>query len=126
MNLRLVANSATQNINPNISIVWDRSTGYTTNAAGQRVPTTVSTTVLGNVQGITGEDIRHIDALNLQGVFRSVHMYGNVQGVVRVDAKGGDILHFPEAPNEAVKNWKVINVMETWPDWCRVLVSLQL
>lgn len=126
MNLRGLANSATSVINPNIRIVWNRSTGYTTNAAGQRTPTTVVTTVYGNVQGISGEDIKHIDALNLQGVFRSVHMYGNVQGIVRTDGKGGDILEFPEVPGEANKRWKIINVNETWDMWCRVLVSLQL
>lgn len=125
MNLRKLANAGTKTINPNIPIIWDRSVGYSTNAAGKQTPNVVTTTVYGNAQGITGEEIQHIDAISMQGVYRKVYMYGNVQGIVRTDGKGGDILKFPEAPGEANKNWKVITVMETWPDWASVLVELQ-
>jgi hypothetical protein len=63
--------------------------------------------------------------MNIQGVMRSVHIFGNIQGVVRIDQQGGDILQFPELPGGAIRNWKVIQVMETWPTWSRVLVALQ-
>lgn len=66
-----------------------------------------------------------MDALNIEGVARSVHMVGNVQGVVRADQKGGDILQFPEMPGGTVRNWRVVSVMETWPTYSRVLAILQ-
>lgn len=125
MNLRQIANSMIQITNPNISVTWINSGGYTTGTDGTRTPTTTSTTILAQVQGLSASDLRHVDALNIQGVVRSVHMYGNVQGVVRADQKGGDILQFPEIPGGTVKNWRVIQVMETWPEWSRVLVVLQ-
>jgi len=125
MNLRGIANQYTQVINPNISITWLKSNGYTTNAAGSRVPVQISTVIQAQVQGITGGDLKHIDALTLQGVFRSVHMFGNPQGVVKVDAQGGDILQFPEVPNGPIRNWKVIHVAETWDTWGRVIVAIQ-
>lgn len=126
MNLRGISNQYTQSVNPNISVTWLKSGGYTTNAAGARVPTQISTVIQAQVQGINGTDLRHVDSLALQGVFRSVHMFGNPQGMVRIDAQGGDILQFPEIPGGAVRNWKVIHVAETWPEWGRVIVSLQV
>lgn len=125
MNLRQIANSVTQITNPNISVTWIQASGTTTGADGTRTPTTTSSTILAQVQGLSASDLRHVDALNIQGVVRSVHMYGNVQGVVRADQKGGDILQFPEIPGGTIKNWRVIQVMETWPEWSRVLVVLQ-
>lgn len=125
MDIRQIANSAIQITNPNISVTWLRSTGYTTGTDGTRTPTTTSSTVEAQVQGLSAQDLQHVDALNIEGVKRSVHMYGDVQGVVRADQKGGDILQFPEVPGGAVRNWRVISVMETWPTWARVIVALQ-
>ena len=125
MNLRQLANGVTQNINPNISATWIQSTGYTTAVDGKRTPITSSSTIQIQAQGLSASDMRHVDALNIEGVVRSVHMYGNVQGVVRADQKGGDILQFPEIPGGTVKNWLIVQVMETWPEWSRVLVVLQ-
>ena len=119
------ASSVVGVVNPPQSITWKQSTGYTTDAAGKRTPTYSTTTVQAQIQGLTGSDLRHTDGLNLQGVMRSVIMYGNVQGVVRADQQGGDILVFPEVAGGADRNWLVTQVMETWPDWCRVIVTLQ-
>src|ERR1700741_178398 len=126
MNLRLLANTVIQTVNPDISINWIRSTGgYTTDATGPRTPTTNTTTVMGNVQGLNAKDLAHTDGLNIQGVLRSVHLYGNVQGVVRADQQGGDVLQFSEVPGGPLRNWRVVLVSESWPDWCRVIVWLQ-
>jgi hypothetical protein len=124
--VRMIANQVSQVTNPNISVTWLKSTGYTTSASGSRTPTTTSQQVISaQVQGLSSEDLKHTDGLNIQGVMRSVHIFGNVQGVVRIDQQGGDILQFPELPGGAIRNWKVIQVMETWPTWSRVLVALQ-
>lgn len=125
MNLFNTTSSLIGIVSPQISVVWQQSTGYTTSAAGTRTPTFTTQTVQAQVQGLAASDLRHIDGLNIQGEKRSVHLYGNVQGAVRADQQGGDILQFPEVPNGAVRNWRVINVMETWPTWCRVIVVLQ-
>jgi hypothetical protein len=123
--VRMIANQVSQVTNPNISVTWLKSTGYTTSASGARTPTTTSQVISAQVQGLSSEDLKHTDGLNIQGVMRSVHIFGNVQGVVRIDQQGGDILQFPELPGGAIRNWKVIQVMETWPTWSRVLVALQ-
>jgi hypothetical protein len=52
-------------------------------------------------------------------------MYGNTQGIVRPTQQGGDLLTFPLVPNGPAFTWKVVEVSETWPDWCKVIVCLQ-
>ncbi len=125
MNLRGMANSTIQAVNQNQSVIWLQSNGYTTNADGSRTSNEISTTLQGQIQGLSSGDMRHADGLNIQGVMRSVYLYGNIEGVVRADQQGGDILQFPEVANGPIRNWRVFQVMETWPDWCRVLVVLQ-
>lgn len=123
--VREIANTVTQVANPNINILWQRSTGYTTDSAGHRLPTNAVRTVPAQVQGVTASDLRHLDGLGIQGVMRSVLIFGNLQGAVRVDQKGGDILKFPEEPGGPVRSWLVSQVLETWPTWCRVIAVLQ-
>lgn len=125
MNLRAIANSVSTVINPNSSVVWIQSTGYTTDDAGKRTPVTASSTLRGNIQALDAEDIKHVDSINMQGVMRAVYLYGNIQGIVRADGKGGDILQFPQVPGGTNQDWLVFHVSETWPNWCKVLVVLQ-
>ncbi len=126
MNLRRIANGLTSRVNRNIPATLVRSTGgYTTNADGTRVPYTENVPVRAQVQGVSAKDLQHLDGLNIQGVMRSVHLSGDVEGAVRVDQRGGDILLFSETPGSAPQSWKIAMVMETWADWCRVIVVLQ-
>lgn len=127
MNLRGAANGMIQNINPNqTGINWIQSTGFTINAAGKQVPTTVTKVVEIQVQAMSAETLKHVDALNIQGVMHSVYMYGDIQGIVRADSKGGDILQFAARPENPVHNWLVVAVIETWKDWAHVIVQLQV
>lgn len=126
MNIRQIANTYTKVVNPNIEINWIQSTGYTTNDAGKRTPTTQTLTVCAQIQALSATDLQHVDGLNLTGVMRSVYLYGNAAGVVRADQIGGDILVFPEVPGGTDKKWLVTHVMETWDTWCHVIVTLQV
>jgi hypothetical protein len=125
MNIRGLANLGIRSVNKNIPVLWQTSTGYVTDAAGKRVSTFAQSTIQAQVQGISAGDMRHVDGLNIEGVKRAVIMYGNVQGVVRADQKGGDLLTFPEVPNGVSRSWRVVSIMETWPTWCKVIVVLQ-
>jgi hypothetical protein len=125
VNLRGIVNGAIQGINSDSVVMWVQNSGYTTAADGTRTPNQTSTTVSANVQALSGTDLRHIDGLNMQGVMRSVYLYGDVEGIVRANGQGGDILQFPMAPGGIAQNWLVTQVMESWPTWCRVIVTLQ-
>jgi len=82
------------------------------------------------VQALSAEDLKHPNFLNVQGVKRAVYLFGNVQGTVRPDAKGGDLLVFPQNRGGLNRTWLVVAVFETWtPDaqgFCKVGVVLQV
>ena len=125
MNLRGLANKYTRLTNNNIQVNWVQSTGYVTDDAGKRTPTTITLTVEAQVQALSTSDLQQVDGLNMTGVMRTVYLYGNAAGVVRVDQIGGDILRFPEVPNGTVRNWLITKVVETWAEWSKVIVTLQ-
>lgn len=126
INVRGIANAAIQPVNPNIAAQYFASTGYATDAAGKRTPSfAVAVPVTIQSQAVSGAALKHIEGLNLQNVYRNVRMWGNTQGVVRPDTKGGDILHFPQVPGGVVQKWLVTHVLETWPEWCSLIVCLQ-
>ncbi len=128
-NLHGIVGGAIDALNPRFTGVWRRSTGSTTASDGTRTPSYSDSTVMMRVQALSARDLKHESFLNMEGVKRSVSMFSNAQGVVRPDAKGGDILQFPADRGGANRDWLVVAVFETWtPDaagWCRVGVVLQ-
>lgn len=125
MNLRQIANNATRAINPNITATLKRSNGYTTDAAGKRTPTFEVLSGDIQVQAMSAGDLQHTENLSIQGVLRAVYINGNWAGVVRIDEKGGDVLSFAQYPNGNLCSWKVVNVVESWAGWTKVIVCLQ-
>ncbi|MCM1513228.1 MAG: hypothetical protein NC112_09015 [Oxalobacter formigenes] len=125
MNLRGIANSAIQVVNPDQKIIWRQSTGYTVNENYEQVPAYEEHEVAANIQALSGADLRQVDALNLQGTMRKVYLFGDVRAISRPDAEGGDLLLFPQVPGGEVQTWLVNVVSETWPGWCCVIVTLQ-
>ena len=127
MNLHSIVRGAINAVNPDISASWQQSNGYSSNADGSRTPAYASPeTITVQVQPLSKQDLQHIDFLGLQGVFRTVYAFGNIQGVVRPSVTGGDLLSFPQTYGGTVQTWLVSDVPETWgPGWCRVVVCLQ-
>lgn len=130
MNLHGIARGYIEAVNPSTAGVWVRSTGYTIDPTFKQVPTYSNTPVRLQVQALTGGDLKKLEQLNVQGVERAVYMFGNGQGVVRVDELGGDLLQFPQVRGGPMYTWKVVAVLETWtPDvagWCKLGVALQV
>ena len=120
MNLRAIANAATQSINPNKPVTVKVSNGYTIDPATRRqVPAYTVETGQANIQALDGKDLKQLDGLNIQGTIRAAYLYGNLAGVVRPDSKGGDLVEFNS------QSWLVVKVLETWPDWCKVAIVYQ-
>jgi hypothetical protein len=126
INMHATVRGAITSVNNDIAASFQASTGNTPNASGKQTPT-FATAVPVKIQSqpLKYSDLQHINNMNLTGVFRSVHMYGNTEGVVRPTQQGGDLLTFKQTPSSVTQTWKVVSVMETWPEWCRVLVCLQ-
>lgn len=126
MNLHLAVRGVIPQVNPDIPATWKRNNGtYATSLDGNRTPGYDIIPVVIQVQAASGKDIERLNFLGIQGVFRKIYDYGNKQGIVRPDGKGGDFLLFPQVPGAPVQSWKITNVNETWPDWSAVFVVLQ-
>lgn len=98
MNLHSIASGAINSVNPFIQISIRVSTGYATDANFTRQPAYApAVTVSGQVQALTFRDIQQLDGLNLQGTRRAIYVNGRVDGLVRVENKGGDLVTVPGA-----------------------------
>jgi hypothetical protein len=129
LNLHGIVRGAIGAVNPDSLIAWRRSTGSTTGASGAQTPTyAADAEISAQVQPSSGDDLKQIEYLNLQGTFRTVYAFGSIQGIVRPELKGGDLLVFP-LDGATLRLWKVVHVLETWrPDaagWCSVVAALQ-
>lgn len=129
MNLNAIVGPYVAVINPPLvgSVVY--STGYVIGANYKR--TSTSTQVDGvtfSVQALTSRQIEHVDALNIQGILRSVYFNGVLQGLNRPAGKGGDVLLIPTHLTAAdFDTWLVVEVSEPWDTdgWVRVVAQLQ-
>lgn len=119
MNLHKIASSAISAVNPFVSVVFTINTGYTTDTDGTRIPTTTTTTTTGQFQNITAKELQHLQGMNLQGDLGVLFVNGSFDGVVRKDGKGGDTVTFSS------NTWLVVQVLEQWPDWCKLAICLQ-
>lgn len=132
MNLHAIAGPVVAAINPTILCQVQFSNGSTTGADGTEVPAySAPVTMTAQVQAFAQRDLRQVEGLNLQGTYRAIYLYGDVEGVVRVTAQGGDLITFPGpvagfAPGSV---WLTAYADETWADvgtgWCRVIAVLQ-
>lgn len=121
MNLHGIAAPAIAAVNPFETVSVQLSTGYTTDATGRQVPTygdPINTSV--QVQDLKQSDVRQLDGLNIQGSSKVVYFTGQVAAVIRVNRRGGDLVTFGDG-----SVWLTTAVLEAWPDWCRVSVTLQ-
>lgn len=130
MNLHAIVSSAISAVNPFILGNVQVSDGHTTGDDGVRTPKYKPVVQLPmQVQQLSVRDIQHLDGLNISGSSHKVYVQGRVTGLVRVENKGGDIITFPiGAPGSTWPfgtTWYVTAVLEQWPDWCCVAVTLQ-
>lgn len=107
-------------VNPFVTVTVSESTGYSTASDGKRTPTYAVFQAQAQIQALSGKDLRQIDGLNLNGTLRAIYFFGEVDAVVRALSKGGDVV------TDSNANVYLVNqVLEQWPDWCKVVVTLQ-
>jgi hypothetical protein len=121
MNLNAIVSGAVGAVNPRVPLSLQVSQGSTVGADFKPVPSYApAVTVMGQVQPMTWRDIQMTDGLNLTGTRRVIYLDGNFDGIVRVSAKGGDLISTPSG-----EIYLVAMVLETWPDFCKVAATLQ-
>jgi hypothetical protein len=138
LNLHSIVRGAITSVNPDTPSIWLKGVGYTTLPNGVQIPIYQPFfNVPVQVQGLSNQDLQHINYLNLEGVLRKVYAYSAVNGAVRAAFQGGDLLVFNDWNPVGVKDasgqwvrdssgqivmtysqryWKVVQVSERWPD----------
>jgi hypothetical protein len=121
MNLHSIAAPAVAAINPLTIATLRASTGSTTAPDGKRVPSYAApVNVACQVQSLQYNDILQLDALGIQGSKSKIYVNGRWEGIIRPDRRGGDLITMPDG-----RVYLVTLVLEDWPDWCCVAVTLQ-
>lgn len=125
MNLHGIVSPYIGAVNPLIPAVLQISEGDITNPDGSRTPRYRIPTqdVIAQVQPLSSGDLRQIEGLNLQGYKRAIYLSGRLDGLVRVQNKGGDLVTISRGINSGV--WLVAIVLEPYPDWVKVAATLQ-
>jgi hypothetical protein len=132
MNLRSIANRATQRINPNIAATLRRSTGYTTDANYNQVPAYAESAITVQVQALTQSETEHLDKLNISNGQASVYANAQLSSVDRPSQSGGDLILFgtDTATPEALRGqtWLVVALLEGWAGsgWCKAAITSQM
>ena len=121
MDLHSIASQSIAVVNPMTKAKLYKSSGYTIGTNGKQVPS-YAPMVRGliQVQGMSAQLLQHTNNLNISGVLRKVYLGGDWESIVRGSMKGGDKFVFDN------ETWLVVTVVETWPDWCSVVVQLQV
>lgn len=125
INVRGIANRMIQPVNGDVAGVHQRSNGYTTAPSGKRTPAYTNTDVLLQVQAATAAQLKQVQNINTESIYRNVRLWGNALGVSRPDVRGGDLLVFPQVPTGTMQTWLVVQVLESWAEWCSLIVCLQ-
>lgn len=121
MNLHGIVRGAIGAVNPDTVCTVYLSAGYSTAADGSRTPAySVLSGIRVQVQALDGPDLKQIEGLNISSLVRGMYFYGDYESIVRKASKGGDLIWW------AGSAWKIVKVLETWPDWCHVAVTQQL
>jgi hypothetical protein len=109
-------------INPFRQVQIRRATqGYTTLPDGSREPKYETLSGPAQIQSLTSDQLRMLSELgiNIQANRQSIYINGDWAGIVRADETGGDVFLFDGY------EWLVTMVSEQWPDWCKVIVTMQ-
>ena len=121
MNLHSLVRGTIRAVNRDIPVTIFPSTGSTEDDTVKTIPTYGATiAAMGQKQPVSGRDIERFQQQNIQGVTCKMYVRGNVEGLFRVLGKGGDLLEFEG------QKYLVASVMERWPDWCCVALTMQL
>ena len=122
MNLHGIANAYITAVNPNDLVSIQINQGYGTSQSGKRTATygPAITNVVAQIQTETFKDLVQGEGINQNGIRHVIYFNGLVQGVVRWTQQGGDLITFADG-----SVWLTTQVLEMWPNWCKVAVTLQ-
>jgi hypothetical protein len=127
MDLRSYANAVSNTVNPNILVTLQASNGFTIGAGQRQVPSYLpNVTGPAQIQALDGSDLKKLDGLNIQGDLKKIYLRGLLNGVIRPNSTGGDLIVIAApAPAYLIGTWLITKVLESWPLWTSAAIVLQ-
>lgn len=124
MDLYGITSGVIASVNPMTPAVLKVSTGSAQNPDFTRSPSYAAPIdVTAQVQELTTKDLAHLDQLNVQSSTVAIYVSGKVQGLVRAENKGGDLIAIAGGTRSGT--YLVTAVIEQWADWVKVAATLQ-
>lgn len=84
---------------------------------------TTSVRILAQVQPLTNRDLIQLEGLNLGGDKKAIYITGDVEGVIRVRLKGGDLVDLPDGSVWLVN--QTLESFDTTAGWTKFAITLQ-
>ena len=120
IDVRSIANTASNVVNSNIYVTLRISDGYTIGTGRKQEPAYLpDISGVAQMQALDGQDLKQLDGLNIQGKIKALYLTGDLAGVLRTDSKGGDIVIIDG------RTWLVVKVLEGWATWTKAAIQLQ-
>ncbi len=120
MDLRSIANSVSQTVNPNKIVTILKSSGYSIGTGRKQVPSySTGVTLPAQIQALDSKDLKQLDGLNIQGTIKAIYVRGAFAGVIRPEGVGGDIVQIDG------QDWLIVKILEGWALWTKAAIVLQ-
>lgn len=125
MNLHGIAGPVIAAVNPMIPVGLKISLGQALPAPDGTITPRYADeiTVQGQIQPLTWGDLQMLDGINLGGIRWKIYLHGEVNGVVRAEKKGGDLVTVKGGRHRG--EWLVVQVLEQFQDWVCAAIVLQ-
>ena len=125
MNLRSIANSVITSVNPNQSAILKINEGNTVDDEGNQIPRLTETPITIQPQSIATADLEHLNLVSQQGQFLYAYANGSISALRRSLGKGSERIVFTPYGENSPVEWIVKQVIESYPDWVKVLLWRQ-
>lgn len=125
MNLSGIANSVISGVNPNQKAVLKINTGTTVDDAGKVKPCFTEQPITIQPQSLSTADLDHLNLINQQGQFMYAYITGQISAIRRSQGKGAEHVMFTAYGEDEPSDWVVKQVVESYPQWCKVLLWRQ-
>ncbi len=118
-----MASGAIGAVNPNVPATVRVFSGMVTGPDGTRTPAYTDVPGTAQVQATSYKDLQQTDGMNLNGERRTIFFNGAYHSTSRVGQQGGDLVVLTDGVNAGT--WLIAYVAEQWPDWCKLICTLQ-
>lgn len=125
MNLSAIANGMTSSVNPNMQAILKVNEGYEVDDYGDQIPKFIEHTITIQTQSMSTADLERLNYASQQGQFLYAYANGSVSALRRSQGKGAEMMIFKPYGEDADAEWLVKQVVESYPDWVKVVLWRQ-